>query len=111
VRRSLRQLLEDLGFEVREARDGVEAIDAMRERRPDIAFVDLEMPRMNGLELTQYLRNQNDTRKLPIVMISSRTADTHRRLAFEAGVDDMLGKPYRDDQVADLARRLLIQQR
>jgi chemotaxis protein histidine kinase CheA/ActR/RegA family two-component response regulator len=107
VRRAIEQLFTDHGFRVRGARDGLEALDLVKARRPALLLVDLEMPRMNGLDLTAYLRSQDDTRALPVVMVTSRTTETHRRLAIEAGVDEMMTKPFPDDVLLNAVLRLL----
>jgi chemotaxis protein histidine kinase CheA/ActR/RegA family two-component response regulator len=101
VRRAMEQLLKDSGFEVRLARDGLEAVELIRERAPDIMLVDLEMPRMNGLELTAFVRNFEQTREMPVIMITSRTTERHKELAQEAGVDLVITKPYSDENLLD----------
>jgi chemotaxis protein histidine kinase CheA/ActR/RegA family two-component response regulator len=101
VRRAMEQLLKDSGFEVRLARDGLEAVELIRERTPDIMLVDLEMPRMNGLELTAFVRNFEKTRQVPVIMITSRTTERHKELAQEAGVDLVITKPYTDENLLD----------
>jgi chemotaxis protein histidine kinase CheA/ActR/RegA family two-component response regulator len=101
VRRAMEQLLKDSGFEVRLARDGLEAVELIRERAPDIMLVDLEMPRMNGLELTAFVRNFEQTREVPVIMITSRTTERHKELAQEAGVDLVITKPYSDENLLD----------
>ena len=103
VRKSLTTMLSDWGYEVRPARDGMEAVQLMDESLPDILLVDLEMPRMNGLELTAHLRDQEHTRDLPVIMVTSRAMEKHRRRATEVGVDVYLTKPYRD---TDLLREI-----
>jgi chemosensory pili system protein ChpA (sensor histidine kinase/response regulator) len=60
-------------------------------------LVDIEMPRMDGLDLTRNVRGNEATRAIPIVMITSRTADKHRNMALELGVDAYFGKPYQED--------------
>lgn len=107
VRRSMQQLLSDSGYEVRTARDGLEAVELLRERAPDILLVDLEMPRMNGLELTSFARNFDSTRNTPVIMITSRTTERHKELANEAGVDHVLTKPYQDDELLDLIQHYM----
>ncbi len=101
ARRSLTQVMSDSGFEVRTARDGLEAIDVIEAQRPDVVLVDLEMPRMNGLELTQHLRAREDTRNLPVVMITSRATQKHRRQAEAAGVTHYLTKPFAEDELLE----------
>lgn len=107
VRRALQGLMEDAGFEVATASDGLEALDLVNGgRSPACLILDLEMPRMNGLELTSYVRNKAGISDIPIIMITSRTSEKHLQLARDAGVTEMLGKPYNEDQLVQLVRRL-----
>jgi chemosensory pili system protein ChpA (sensor histidine kinase/response regulator) len=110
VRQSMEQLMHDAGYEVSSARDGLDALGMVQRHRPDILLVDLEMPRMNGLELTTALRNDPATRSLPIVMITSRFTDKHHQLAMEAGVDAFLTKPYSEDHLLGVMERLLMKE-
>lgn len=96
VRKSLMELVQDAGFTVHAAKDGLDAINAMSEFQPDIVLTDMEMPNMNGLELTTYLRGNDATTKLPIIMITSRSSEKHRTQAESVGVDVYLTKPYTD---------------
>lgn len=96
VRRSLMQLIGDSGLDCQSANDGVEAVQAIEKFRPHLVITDLEMPNMNGLELTAHLRKQADTRNLPIIMITSRSQSKHRELAEKSGVTVYLTKPYGD---------------
>lgn len=107
ARRSLEQLVGDAGFRVVTARDGLEALERIEMERPDLLIVDLEMPRMNGLELASFVRKSEATRTVPIVMITSRTTERHRELARTAGVDVTLGKPYSEDGLLGLVANLL----
>lgn len=107
VRRALEQLMQDAGFEVATARDGFEALAEIQARPTHALLVDLEMPRMNGLELTRNLRTQADTRDLPVVMITSRATDKHQAMAEQAGVTRMLGKPFSEDSLVALVRDLI----
>ncbi len=99
ARRALAQLLTDAGYEVQTACDGLEAVDLLGSVRPDIMFVDMEMPRMNGIELTAHLRSRGGFDELPVVMITSRSTEKHRRQAADAGVNLYLTKPFSDDQL------------
>jgi chemosensory pili system protein ChpA (sensor histidine kinase/response regulator) len=64
-------------------------------------LLDVEMPRMDGFELTKQLRRDSKTKSLPIIMITSRTADKHRNYAMELGVNEYLGKPYQDEELLE----------
>lgn len=107
VRRALEQLMQDAGFEVATARDGFEALAAIQAKPTHALLVDLEMPRMNGLEVARNLRNQPATRDLPVVMITSRATDKHQAMAEQAGVTRLLGKPFSEDTLVALVRNLI----
>ncbi|WP_239234601.1 hybrid sensor histidine kinase/response regulator [Candidatus Nitrotoga sp. BS] len=96
VRKSLVQLVSDAGYNVKAAKDGLEAIALLKDFMPGIILTDLEMPNMNGLELTSHLRARADTRELPVIMITSRSMDKHRKQAELAGVSVYMTKPYTD---------------
>jgi CheY-like chemotaxis protein len=99
VRRAIASLLEDQGYEVVLARDGLEAVKSMDINRPDVVLTDLEMPNMNGLELTAHMRSRPELADLTIVMITSRSMDKHRRQAMSAGVNVYLNKPFSDHEL------------
>ncbi len=111
VRRALEQLMQDAGFEVETARDGFEALAAIHAKPTHALLVDLEMPRMNGLEVTRNLRNAVETRDLPVVMITSRATEKHQTMAEQAGVTRMLGKPFSEDSLVILVRDLIAERR
>lgn len=97
ARRALAQFLGDAGYRVRTALDGQEAIESLAGFRPDLVLTDLEMPRLNGVELARHLRAREEYRELPVVMITSRSTEKHRHEAEQAGVDLYLTKPYAEE--------------
>ncbi len=101
ARRSLEQFVGDLGFSVMAARDGQEAIEMIQNRVPDIVLTDMEMPRVNGIELTEFIRANADTKKTPVVMITSRSTSKHKLLATSKGVDKYITKPYSEDELTE----------
>ncbi len=101
ARRSLAQFMTDSGFQVRTARDGIEAVKIMQSRHPDVLLVDLEMPRMNGLELTHHVRANEETSDVPVIMITSRSTQKHRKQAEAAGVTHYVTKPYVEDELME----------
>jgi chemotaxis protein histidine kinase CheA/ActR/RegA family two-component response regulator len=107
VRSALLQMVQDAGFRAQTARDGIEAIDTLRDFRPDIVLTDLEMPNMNGVELTSHIRGREDLKGLPIIMITSRSQEKHRRMAQQAGVDTYITKPYNDGELLRTIRSAL----
>ncbi|MEX1033846.1 MAG: response regulator [Cellvibrionaceae bacterium] len=99
VRRSLAQFVADMGMQAYTARDGFEAINLLGQHRPTLMLVDLEMPRMNGLELTAHLRANDATRDIPVIMVTSRSTEKHRNMARSAGVNGYLNKPWSDEDL------------
>ncbi len=102
TRKSLAQFMQDLGFNVSTAKDGVEAVDKIRRQAPSIVLTDLEMPRMNGLELIDHLRANTETSSIPIIMITSKATEKHRKEAQRLGVNAYITKPYDEDELLSL---------
>jgi chemosensory pili system protein ChpA (sensor histidine kinase/response regulator) len=109
VRRVTQRLLEREGYRVLLAKDGVEALEQVQapETRPDLMLVDIEMPRMDGFDLTRNLRGNEATQGIPIIMITSRTADKHRNYALGLGVNAYFGKPFQEDALLAAIEGLL----
>jgi chemosensory pili system protein ChpA (sensor histidine kinase/response regulator) len=99
VRKVTSRLLERQGMDVLVAKDGVEAVALLQERRPDIMLLDIEMPRMDGFEVARQVRHDDRLDSLPIVMISSRTGDKHKEHATQLGVNKFLGKPFQENEL------------
>ena len=101
ARRGLAQLLGDAGYTVNTAVDGLDALAQIESAPPDVILVDMEMPRMNGLELTAHLRGNQSFSGVPIVMITSRATDKHRTQALRTGVNEYITKPYLEHDLID----------
>jgi chemosensory pili system protein ChpA (sensor histidine kinase/response regulator) len=84
------------------AKDGLDALQVLADVNPDVILLDIEMPRMDGFEFTKTLKADNRQNNIPIIMITSRTAEKHRNHAMELGVDEYLGKPYQDEVLMGL---------
>ena len=111
VRRATERLLNREGFVAHSARDGIEALEMLRKKVPAAMLVDIEMPRMDGFDLLRNLRADPLWAGIPVMMISSRTAEKHRRLARDLGVNAFFGKPYREDDLISELRRMIEQRR
>jgi chemosensory pili system protein ChpA (sensor histidine kinase/response regulator) len=107
MRKVLSRVLEREDFEVVTANDGMDAIEKLQEITPDIILTDIEMPRMDGFEFSRYVRDNPATLKTPLIVISSRTADKHRNVATEIGVNAFLGKPVQDETLIEQVNALL----
>ncbi|MBU1237082.1 MAG: Hpt domain-containing protein [Gammaproteobacteria bacterium] len=99
VRKITGRLLAREGYHVITAKDGVDALEQLIDLVPDVMLVDIEMPRMDGFDLTRNVRADERLRDIPIIMITSRIADKHRNYAREIGVNHYLGKPYDEDEL------------
>jgi chemosensory pili system protein ChpA (sensor histidine kinase/response regulator) len=105
VRKITSRMLSREGYEVATAKDGVDALQQLQDIKPDCILLDVEMPRMDGFEFARNVRADAGTKAIPIVMISSRTADKHRKHALDLGVNEYMGKPYQEDQLLALIKR------
>ncbi len=102
VRKITSRLLLREGYQVVLAKDGVDALEQLIDERPDVILSDIEMPRMDGFDFVRNLRADERLRNIPVIMITSRTADKHRNYALEIGANHYLGKPYDEDQLLGL---------
>jgi chemosensory pili system protein ChpA (sensor histidine kinase/response regulator) len=109
VRRSVANLMKSAGWEVLTARDGVDALEHLQDpaNRPDLVLMDIEMPRMDGYELAARLRSSAEFQAVPIIMLTSRAGEKHRRKAAGIGVDGYLVKPCPDDVLLEEVSRCL----
>ncbi len=107
MRKVLSRVLERENFEVITANDGMDAIQKLQLFTPDIILTDIEMPRMDGFEFSRYVRDNEKTSAIPLIIISSRTAEKHRNVAKELGVNAFLGKPVQDDALIEQVNALL----
>jgi chemosensory pili system protein ChpA (sensor histidine kinase/response regulator) len=107
VRKISERTLSREGYQVILAKDGLDALEKLRDITPDAMLVDIEMPRMDGFDLTRSVRADSKTQHVPIIMITSRTAEKHRNYALQLGVNVYLGKPYTDEDLTRHIRALI----
>lgn len=108
VRELLSMTFNKVGYRVEQARDGQEAWEKLRSGLPcDIVFCDIEMPRMDGLELLSRIQKDPNLKQLPIAMLTSRGADRHRQMAASLGASGYFTKPYLEEALLDAAQRML----
>jgi len=105
VRESLRRSLSFNGYSVELAQDGVEALDAITNNRPDALILDVMMPRLDGLEVCRQLRSTGDD--LPILVLTARDSVSERVAGLDAGADDYLPKPFALEELLARMRALL----
>jgi len=107
VRKFTTRLLTREGFEVVTARDGIDALKVLTDHTPDVILLDIEMPRMDGFEFAKTIKSDPKTSAIPVIMITSRTADKHRNRAAELGVQRFLGKPYQEEELLQNLREVM----
>ncbi len=108
VRELLSMSFNKVGYRVEQARDGQEAWDKLRSGLPcDLVFCDIEMPRMDGLELLSRMQKDNYLKSIPIAMLTSRGADRHRQMAVDLGASGYFTKPYLEEALLDAAQRMM----
>lgn len=93
IRRVAKRILSDMAFEANEARDGVEALDALANNVPDVILLDWNMPNMNGMDFLKSLRERDGRQPMVIFCTSNNHAESIRE-ALDAGADDYIMKPF-----------------
>jgi chemosensory pili system protein ChpA (sensor histidine kinase/response regulator) len=113
VRKVLSNLIRGRGWNPLTARDGVEALEIIERsvKPPDVVLLDIEMPRMDGYELLTLLRANDAHKRLPVIMLTSRSGEKHRRKAFDLGATDYLVKPYEEDTLLTVIRNVVSEAR
>ena len=86
--------LERSGYSVLRARDGQQALDLALEEQPDLALLDVMMPKLDGIEVTRRLRAETATSRMPIILLTARAQDGDIERGFEAGATDYIRKPF-----------------
>lgn len=107
VRKFVGRMLEKAGYRVKLAADGLEALEAIAHTRCDLVVTDLEMPRTNGYELLSHLRNDPQTRGIPVMVVTSRAGAKHRERAMNEGASAFLTKPVQEDHFIAAVGRLI----
>ncbi|HEX3504228.1 MAG TPA: response regulator [Xanthobacteraceae bacterium] len=103
----VRDLLEFQGYQVVEAFDGEEALVAAERERPDLILMDIQLPRISGLEATRRIKAREDLRNIPIVAVTSFALSGDDQKASAAGCDAYIAKPYRPRDLLQIVQNLL----
>jgi DNA-binding response OmpR family regulator len=99
--------LERSGYEVVAARDGEQALDLALRHRPELAVLDLMMPKIDGYELTRRLRELDETRAMPVILLTARAQESDVARGFEAGADDYIRKPFSPQELRARVQAIL----
>ncbi len=93
LRHAVRQTLQSANYIVIEARDGIEAIEQLQAKLPDICLLDIEMPNLNGYDILTLVHQMPECKNMKVIMLTSRSAEKHRLHALELGAHACLMKP------------------
>lgn len=105
--RSLTFVLRKDNYRVLEARNGEEALAAIREHRPDLVFLDVMMPKMNGFQVTEVVRADRSLDNVKIILLTAKGQECDREVGKMAGANDYLTKPFSPSRILDRAREIL----
>jgi two-component system, cell cycle response regulator DivK len=106
-RKIIRDLLSKNGYEIMEAHNGEAALDALARRRPDLILMDIQLPKLSGLEVTRRIRADSSLAQIPIIAITSFALSGDDRVALEAGCSAYIAKPFRPRDLLEMIRRFL----
>jgi chemosensory pili system protein ChpA (sensor histidine kinase/response regulator) len=106
VRYSITRLVKNQSWLPFQAVDGIDALERLETLTPDVIILDIEMPRMNGYEFMGIFRNNEAYTDIPVIMLTSRASDKHRKKAEELGVNHYMTKPFQEDDFIDLVRSI-----
>src|SRR5215212_1159532 len=99
--------LERAGYVVHRAGDGEQALALIREHRPDVAILDVAMPKLDGFELTRQLRSDPDTSEIKIMLLTARVRDSDVNAGLAAGAHDYVSKPFSPQELQESVAALL----
>ena len=99
--------LQKAGYEIVQARNGEEAVQAALERRPDLAILDVMMPRVDGYEATRRLRQHEETKRMPVILLTARVQEDDIARGFDAGADDYVKKPFSPQELGSRVQAVL----
>ena len=105
IRHMVRFTLEKENYEVIEAADGVQALDSLRTREPDLIITDINMPRLNGIQLIERIKQNPRLRYLPIIVLTTESQRNLKDLAKAAGATGWIVKPFKPEQLVRVVKR------
>ena len=107
VRQSVSFVLTQAGYSVAEAEDGVQAMDKLGDPKPDLIVTDVNMPNMDGIELVRKVRDQDETKYVPVVVLTTESQDSRMEEGKSAGATGWIVKPFDSDKLLNVVRKLI----
>ncbi len=105
IRRTAEALLKKAGYDVYTAGDGFEAMSVITDRRPDIIFVDIMMPRLDGYQTCLLIKNNKDFKNIPVIMLSSKDGLFDKARGRIAGSEEHVNKPFTQEELVEVIAR------
>ena len=106
IREALSYLLEDEGYRLWLARDGAETLTKVREVKPDILFLDIMMPEMNGYDVCRMIKSDPELAKIHVVMLTAKGQAREQELGREAGADEYIVKPFSPMEILSKIKKI-----
>ncbi len=103
----VRMFLESSGYEVVTAYDGLDAVEKIRDCKPDLILMDIMMPVMDGIEVTRQIKERDETKDIPVVMLTAAAQSTMVERAMQAGAADYLSKPFEPEHMLEIIKKHL----
>jgi DNA-binding response OmpR family regulator len=107
VRELIEFRLTRAGYKVESGKDGEEALNLIRDRRPALAVLDIMMPKLDGYEVTRRLRQDPELRRMPVILLTASVQEGGATMGFEAGADDHMRKPFSPQELLVRVRSML----
>ena len=107
VRRMLQLSFESEGFDVLTAGDGLEGLESMRAKKPDVVVLDIMMPKLDGMKVINEVNDDDDLRGMPVILLSAKATSLDVDLGLKAGAADYVTKPCDPNELVDRVRSLL----
>ena len=105
--RSLSFVLRKGNYHVVEARNGEEALAAVREHKPDLVFMDVMMPKLNGFDVCAAIKQDPELKNTRVILLTAKGQDSDREFGAKAGADDYMTKPFSPTKILERAREIL----
>ncbi len=103
----VRTCLDAVGYDVEIVEDGEEALNAVQREHPDLILLDLLMPKVDGFEVLKVLKGKDDTRKIPIIVLTAKAEEEDKQRAMDLGADSYMTKPFKPQELWDTLKHYL----
>lgn len=107
LEQTLEELEDDHGVELFTASDGQEGLNLIRKEKPDLVFLDIMMPRMNGYEVCRTVKEDNELNNVQIILLTAKGQEVDRKQGLELGASRYMTKPFDPDEILSVSKEML----